>query len=224
MLGSHPTLRDGSSRRRLATRIKSDSNLRIRGGSVPRPTALFRRTRRWKYRRAVGTHYGPTRIHQADYSPRHRRDGRAGTTILYHLRICRRAEPLQGATTGRTGLREYGATPSYPPGQQDLSGTTGRAGAADAAADAAGAAVPYGDYGPDGAADGLSQEYPATSGRHYHATFLGAGRRVSPMYGTRSQQHVRRGLGRVPLLLYAKILFYVTISGRAVWDWNIRTT
>ena len=121
---------------------------------------VFRRTRRWKYRRAVGTHYGPTRIHQADYSPRHRRDGRAGTTILYHLRICHRAEPLQGATTGRTGLREYGATPSNPPGPQDLSGTTGRAGAADAAADAAEAAVPFGDYGPDGAADGLSRSTP----------------------------------------------------------------
>ena len=66
----------------------------------------------------------------------------------YHLCIFRRAEPLQGATTGRTVLQEYGATPSYPPGPQDLSGTTGRAGAANAAADAAGAAVPFRDYGP----------------------------------------------------------------------------
>jgi hypothetical protein len=78
----------------------------------------------------------------------------------YHLRIFRRAEPLQGATTGRTVLQEYGATPSYPPGPQDLSGTTGRAGAADAAADAAEAAVPFRDYGPDGVADGLSRSTP----------------------------------------------------------------
>ena len=33
-------------------------------------------------RRAVWTHYGPTWIHLADYSLRHRRDGSAGTTIL----------------------------------------------------------------------------------------------------------------------------------------------
>ncbi len=37
---------------------------------------------RKKYRRAVGTHYGPTLMHQAEFSPRHRRDCRAGTTIL----------------------------------------------------------------------------------------------------------------------------------------------
>ena len=33
---------------------------------------------------AVGTHYGPTRIHWADYSPCHGRDGGAGFTILFH--------------------------------------------------------------------------------------------------------------------------------------------
>jgi hypothetical protein len=38
--------------------------------------------------RAAGTNYGQTRIHRADYSLRHQRDGRAGNTvtILYHLR------------------------------------------------------------------------------------------------------------------------------------------
>ncbi len=30
----------------------------------------------------IDEHYGPTRIHQAGFSPRHRRDDRAGTTIL----------------------------------------------------------------------------------------------------------------------------------------------
>ena len=114
----------------------------------------------------------------------------------YHLLIFRRAEPLQGATTGRTRLQEYG-------------------GNAVASAEAAG---PFRDYGPgrsrrrrrrrrrrstfQGLRAGWSggrtkPEYPATSGRHDHATFRGAGRRVSPMYGTRSQQHVRRGTGRV---------------------------
>ncbi len=43
---------------------------------------LFRRILRKKYRRAVGTHYGQTRIRQAGFSLCHRRDGRAGTTIL----------------------------------------------------------------------------------------------------------------------------------------------
>jgi hypothetical protein len=53
-----------------------------------------------------------------------------------------------------------GDTPPNPPGPQDLSGTTGRAGAADAADDSAEAAVPSRDYGPDGAADGLSRSTP----------------------------------------------------------------
>ena len=43
---------------------------------------LFRRTLRKKYRRAVGMHYGQTRIRQAEFSLCRRRDGRAGTTIL----------------------------------------------------------------------------------------------------------------------------------------------
>ena len=171
---------------------------------------MFRRTRRWKYRRAVGTHYGPTRIHQADYSPRHRRDCRAGTTILL-------------------------SSPHLPPGRAASRSDYGpdcAAGVWGNAVVSAGAAGPFRDYGPGrsrrrrrrrrrsctgstfrglraGRSSGRTKpEYPATSGRHDHATFRGAGRRVSPMYGTRSQQHVRRGLGRVPLLLYAKILFY----------------
>ncbi len=55
---------------------------------------LFRRIRCKEYRRAVGTHYGPTRRYQAGYSPRHRRAGRAGTLILCHLRIRRTKAPL----------------------------------------------------------------------------------------------------------------------------------
>ncbi len=43
---------------------------------------LFRHILRKKYGRAVGTRYGPTRIRQAGFSLCHRRNGRAGTTIL----------------------------------------------------------------------------------------------------------------------------------------------
>ena len=41
------------------------------------PEGVFRHILlRKKYRRAFGTHYGPTLTHQACYSPRHGRDGR----------------------------------------------------------------------------------------------------------------------------------------------------
>jgi len=97
-------------------------------------------------------------------------------------------------------------------------GPDGAAGVWSNAVVSAGAAGPFRDYGPDrsrrrrrrrrrrstfqglraGWSGGRTKpEYPATSGRHDHATFRGAGQRVSPMYGTRSQQHVRRGTGRV---------------------------
>jgi hypothetical protein len=58
------------------------------------PLIVFRSIRQVEHRRAVGTHYGPTQIHQAGHSPRHQRDGRAGTTIIHHLRIYRRTQPL----------------------------------------------------------------------------------------------------------------------------------
>ena len=59
-------------------------------------------------RLAVGTHYGPTGIHWADYSPRNRRDGSAGTTMLYHLHIDSLAHSLSVMTTGRQELLEHG--------------------------------------------------------------------------------------------------------------------
>ncbi len=51
---------------------------------LPRQPArrVHRSILRKKYRRAVGTHYGPTLIRQAGFSLCHRRDGRAGTTTL----------------------------------------------------------------------------------------------------------------------------------------------
>jgi hypothetical protein len=45
------------------------------------PEGVFRLILRKKYRRAVGTHDGQTRIRQAEYSLCHRRDGRAGTAV-----------------------------------------------------------------------------------------------------------------------------------------------
>ncbi len=104
---------------------------------------MFHRIRHKEYRVAVGTRYGPTRIHQACYSPRHRRDGRADTTILYHLRIYLRTQPQPVSTTGlehgqrrrsrrgrrtvhRTTGRPEQRTPlPNPPGPQDCPGTTG---------------------------------------------------------------------------------------------------
>ena len=79
------------------------------------------------------------------------------------------------------------------------------------------------DYrdGPDGAAGGLKLEYTAASGRHDHAT-TGAGRRVSPTTGTRSQTtcYVRRGTGRV---VHCAIIerFFLTM-GQLIAAWNQR--
>jgi hypothetical protein len=50
------------------------------------PLYLFCSMRHKDHRRAVWMHYGqgPTRIHLADYSLRHQREGRAGATMLYY--------------------------------------------------------------------------------------------------------------------------------------------
>ena len=97
----------------------------------------------------------------------------AGTTILYHLRICRRLHSSSVMTAGRRELLEDGP---LPPGPQDLPR----------------------DYWPDGAAGGLSW---STLRQADDATTRpsGAGRHVSPTAGTRSQTtcYVRRGTGRV---------------------------
>ncbi len=94
------------------------------------------------------------------YSPRHRWDSIAGTTILYHLCILRRTQALHSADQGRgcwstgnatrrgrrtvywtTGQPEQREPLPNTPAPQDPSGTTGLPGAADAAADSARAAV-----------------------------------------------------------------------------------
>jgi hypothetical protein len=82
------------------------------------PEGVFRSLRHkcfyCEYRRAVGTHNGQTRKHQAGYRPRHRTDCSAGTTILYHLRIHRRTHPPQVATTPLDGAAGAWATPQGP--------------------------------------------------------------------------------------------------------------
>ena len=94
---------------------------------------LFRHILRKVYRQTVATHHGPTRTHQAGYSPRHRRDGIAGTMIRYHLRIYRWTQSLSVMTTGQPG------------------------------AASAWAAGPFRDYGPDGAADAAAGPMTATA-------------------------------------------------------------
>jgi hypothetical protein len=99
---------------------------------------VFRRIRRREYRRAVGTHYRPTRRNQAGYSPRRRRDlqswhydmfaskgsrtpevrsscvsdGTAGTPELLP-QIPRQASTLSVATAGRQ--QPVGVWTSPPP-------------------------------------------------------------------------------------------------------------
>jgi hypothetical protein len=116
------------------------------------PEGVFRSIRCWKYRQAFGTHYGPTRTHPAELSPRHWRNGKAGTTTLHHLHICRRTKlrlppsyckwrlragrgcwstGTTAASAGTAGpFRDYGpgqrSGRHRPPGPQDLSGTTCR--------------------------------------------------------------------------------------------------
>ena len=110
-----------------------------------------------------------------DYRLRHRRDCIAGTTILYHLRIYRRPHSPSGTTAGRRELLGMGT-----------------------AAASAGAAGPSEGLRAGRSSGRTKPEYTAPSGRHDHAT-TGAGRRVSPTTGTRSQTtcYVRRGTGRV---------------------------
>ena len=87
---------------------------------------LFCSIRHKEYRRAVGTHYGPTRIRQAAFSLCHRRDGRAGTTILQLV-----SHPTTGPrhfrlTPGRTGCWSKGNAAASAGAAGPFYGTTGR--------------------------------------------------------------------------------------------------
>ena len=61
-----------------------------------------------------------------DYRLRHRRDGIAGTTILYHLRIYRRPHSPSGTSAGRRELLEDGHRCRFRRGRRTFRGTTGR--------------------------------------------------------------------------------------------------
>jgi hypothetical protein len=63
---------------------------------------------RKKYGRAVGTHYGQTRIHQVRYSPRHRGYGRAGTSILQLVSASHDRTRALISDYGQAGLLEQG--------------------------------------------------------------------------------------------------------------------
>ncbi len=117
---------------------------------------MFRRIRRKEHRRAVGTHYGPTRRHQAGYSQRHRRDGRADTTILYHPRIHRWTQALLNDDYGPAGGCWNMGNAAAPAGAVGL--FTGlRAGREQRTPTLTPPRPQYlpRDYGPDGDADGL---------------------------------------------------------------------
>ena len=62
----------------------------------------------------------------ADCSLRHRRDGSAGTTILYHLRIYRRPHSSLVMTAGRRDLLEHGRRRRIRRGRRTFRGTTDR--------------------------------------------------------------------------------------------------
>ncbi len=142
---------------------------------------------------AIGTHYGPTRIRQAEFSLCCRRDGRAGTTILQLVSASddrTKALPSDYGPAGlleqgqcrrirrsrRTVLRDYGPeeAASHRPScryHRTFPRNTGRPGAADAAVDSAGAAVPSEELRAGRICRMAMPEYTAASGRHDHATF-----------------------------------------------------
>ena len=62
----------------------------------------------------------------AEYSLRHRRDGNAGTTILFHLRIYRRPHSSSVMIAGRRELLEDGHRRRFRRGRRTFRGTTGR--------------------------------------------------------------------------------------------------
>ena len=130
-------------------------------------------------RRAVGTHHRPTWIHLADYSLRHRRDCNAGTTILYHLRICRRPHSSSVMTAGRRELLEHGHRRRFRRGRRTFRGTTGRT-------------------------EQRADSSRSTPRRADDTTTRpsGAGRRVSPTNGTRTDDLPFR------FTIQARVLFF----------------
>ncbi len=178
---------------------------------------MFHSIQRKEYGLAVGTHYGPTRIHpsQAGFSLRHRRDSRAGTTILHLVSaFYDRTKVLisdyvpagaagswvtqphpPGPQDRSTGLRAGGSSGKPPPKPQDLPRTTGRPGAADDVVDSAGAAVPFRDYGPDGSAGWLCRSTPRQADES-NTRPCGSGPTHQSDVGILSQASTRRSTDR----------------------------
>jgi hypothetical protein len=189
------------------------------------PEGVFRSIPRKKYRRAVGTHYGPTRTRQAGISLCHRRDGRAGTTILQLVSAPDVRTRVLQSDYGPAGLPEQGQRRRIRRSRRIVLRDYGQEEAASSRRRAVGTAGPF---------QGLRADQAGSSGRRRRlrrgrSTFRGttgrtdppdgyagghrgkrttrprdlsgAGRRVSPMHGTRSQAlhaKFRRAPGRVP--------------------------
>ncbi len=98
---------------------------------------LSHRILRKEYGRAVGTHCRPTRMHQAGFSLRYRRDGRAPTSLC----LLRPDQALL-SNFGPAGAAGARATPPHPPGPQDRLREYGPDGAAGSRRRAVGTAGP----------------------------------------------------------------------------------
>ncbi len=87
---------------------------------------MSRRIVRKKHRRAVGTHYEPTRIQQARFSLCHRRGGRTGTTILQLVSASDDRIKALLSDYGQAGLLEHGQRRRIRRASGPFYGTTGR--------------------------------------------------------------------------------------------------
>ncbi len=189
-------------------RQRGTANFRTtNSGAAPTspPGGVFRRILRKKYRRAVGTHYWPTRIRRAGSSLCHRRDGRAGTTILQIVSAPDVRTKALPTDYGPAGLPEQGQRRRIRQSRRIFNETTGRRKQRVAAAELS---VPQDlskDYGPTGSSERRSRlcrgrstckelragTDPPDGYAGVHSgkrTTLprelpGAGRRVSPMLG-----------------------------------------
>ena len=160
------------------------------------PEQVFRLILRKEYRQAVGTHYGQTRIRQSEFSLCHRRNSRAGTTILQLVsasddrtktllsdygpaRLLEQRQRSRIRRSSRIVLRDYGPEEAASSRRRAVGTTdhrtfprtTDRPGAADAAVDSAGAAVPFEELRAGRIRRMAMLAYTAASGRHDHATF-----------------------------------------------------
>jgi hypothetical protein len=170
------------------------------------PEGVFSRRLRKKYRLAVGTHYGQTRVRQAGFSLCHRRDGRAGTTILQLVSVSDDRTKALLSDYGPAGLLEQGQRRRIRRSSRTVLRDHGPKEAASSRRRAVGTAGPF-----QGLPANREQRTPPTAGpgpqyllettdpldgyaggrRGRRTTrprdLQGAGRRVSPMLGILGQ-------------------------------------